>query len=206
MLQMWRCRGGYCFGLRSLSFQGRCSYVNSTRQRSSCVVYLSSTCVVRRLYCTRTAMANSDIKSSSEFHALHGFLAGHASSESHAQEKFCEPVEDKYMQTQDNEAIEELLWTAWQAVIETAKATPHHSEKRQKLVDFVLDIQKRPALAKDGKVCKVWDATVWADLPVFGAQVRENWNSSKHSMSDDCTSLTVQLRTTRALQRRSSIG
>jgi hypothetical protein len=43
----------------------------------------------------------------------------------------------------------------------------------------MLEVRNRPALERQGKVCKVWDAAVWKDLPIFGPQMREAWNEGK---------------------------
>lgn len=119
--------------------------------------------------------ASQDIKSSSEYQALHKYLHGHIDA-SAAQEKFCEPVENQFMTSQNTDSLEGLLWMAWRAVTGIAAETPFESERRQKLADFIISLESRQTLQKGGAVCKVWDQTVWKDLPVFGAQLRDEWN------------------------------
>lgn len=127
--------------------------------------------------------AHNDVKSSSSYKAAHDYLSGHVTSLAKAQDKFAGPVEDEFMSTQNAENVEGLLWTAWKSVVQLAKESAHETSKRQKLVDFVLSLQQRPKLEKGDVVCRVWDATVWSDLPVFGAEIRESWNSCKSLMN-----------------------
>lgn len=122
--------------------------------------------------------ASEEIKSTVEWLSLHKFLQGHNDLEA-TQDKFCEPVEDDYMSKQNADDVEALLWTAWKAITGTAVHTPFESDRRQRLADFVLSLKTRPDLVKGDAVCKVWDATVWKDLPVFGAQLRDVWNYGK---------------------------
>ncbi|QIW95244.1 hypothetical protein AMS68_000762 [Peltaster fructicola] len=127
--------------------------------------------------------AHNDVNSSVEYKAAHDYVSGHVTSLAKAQDKFCEPAEDKFMTTQNAEDVEGLLWKAWGGVVELAKTTADNTVHRQKLVDFVLGLQQRPKLQKGDEVCKVWDATVWSDLPVFGAQIRECWNAAASDSS-----------------------
>ena len=76
--------------------------------------------------------------------------------------------------------VEEQLWETWTALLSVAADTPHGGEdgKRQDaLVDLLMGVQSLgPLTREDGTQCKVWDMTVWEDLPVFGATVREEFN------------------------------
>ena len=93
-----------------------------------------------------------------------------------ALDAFCEPVESEYLNNKDPAAIEEALWQCWRAVVATAASVPPTSDSRKRLVDFVLEVQKRRDLSDNGKKCKVQGGEVWKDLPVFGMEMREAWN------------------------------
>jgi len=93
---------------------------------------------------------------------------------------FCEPIENRYLETTNPADVEELLWSAWQCLIGCAAATPSESAGQQKLVDLVLRLQHRAALGKEGEVCHVQGGVVWRDLPVFGWQMREAWNAGEY--------------------------
>ena len=52
----------------------------------------------------------------------------------------------------------------------------------QKLVDFVLSLQRRPILQKDDQTCQVQGMAVWKDLPTFGWSVRDAWNLGMYGL------------------------
>ena len=83
------------------------------------------------------------------------------------------------MSSQSASEVESQLWRVWKAVVATATQTPHDSPAQQKLADFVLELRNRPTLERQGKVCKVWEAVVWKDLPILGPQMREAWNDGE---------------------------
>lgn len=97
---------------------------------------------------------------------------------------FCKPVEDKYQSSGSGENLEGELREAWQSVIAAAASTPFDSPKRQRIVDFLLDLQARPAIEKNGEKCVVQAMQVWGELPLFGWVMREVWNAGKliHTM------------------------
>lgn len=101
-----------------------------------------------------------EVKQSPQYAAVAKFIAGEDSLNG-ALDTFCGDVEAKFNDTQDTEAVEELLWQAWRAVVTIAASTPHASESRQKLVDYVLEVQNQPTLSKDDQTCVVQDGTVW---------------------------------------------
>lgn len=110
------------------------------------------------------------------------YLSGHQSFED-ALEAFCRPVEDKFMNTSKSESVEPLLREACDTIISIASATTHTSENRQKLADFVVALQYRPTLMKGDSICRVNDAKVWKELPVFGMQMREAWNLGEFGLA-----------------------
>lgn len=75
----------------------------------------------------------------------------------------------------DEKELESALWEAWSSIIEVAQQTS--DDQQDGLVKAVQAVQEQGELKRDdGTVCTVWDATVWTDLPVFGAQFREAWD------------------------------
>jgi hypothetical protein len=97
-----------------------------------------------------------------------------------AVDRFADPVEHAFLSRHrgpDGEPdVEWLLWNAWYVLIETAVASDETI--RTKLVDLVLGLQRRGALASapEGHECRVWDMRVWDELPLFGPQMREALN------------------------------
>lgn len=117
------------------------------------------------------------VQHSPSYSVLKHFVTGHKQL-GHAQDAFCEPVEDKWMSTQNPDDVAGLLGSLWSSIIVLAASTSFKHSHQQKLVDFVVQLQKRPTLEKDGQVCKVEGMTVWKDLPTFGWTVRDAWNFS----------------------------
>ena len=72
------------------------------------------------------------------------------------------------------------LWDTWGTLLSVAAATPHSGEggrQQDALVDLLMGVQSQEPLTwDDGTQCKVWDMSVWQDLPIFGATVREEFN------------------------------
>lgn len=128
---------------------------------------------------------SQQVLDSKAYAALSKWLSGHTKTMGEAVDAFCQPVEDKFFQTQKSSDAEGMLWTTWQGVIGQAAATPHTSPQRQKLVDFVVSLTSRPTLSKGDSTCQIDNMTVWKDLPVLGWELREAWNLGKlcHSIT-----------------------
>jgi len=120
-----------------------------------------------------------EVKHSHEYRALTTYLSNKPQPFSNAKESFCKPTEEIFMSSQSASEVESQLWRVWKAVVATATQTPHDSPAQQKLADFVLELRNRPVLERQGKVCKVWEAVVWKDLPILGPQMREAWNDGE---------------------------
>ena len=108
-----------------------------------------------------------------------GYLrsAGAMSPDAGAAE-FTGPIDHAFLRCGAGEArLEAMLWPAWQAVISAAD-TPD-DDARTRLAELLGAIRDRGILVRpDGAECVVWDLRAHADLPVFGAQMRETWNSA----------------------------
>jgi hypothetical protein len=126
---------------------------------------------------------DDEIKNSHEYRTLTNFLSSSPQSLATALESFSKPSEDTFMNTQNASELESHLWRIWKSVVAVAATTTHDSPAQQKLTDFVLELRNRPTLKHQGNVCKVWDAVVWKDLPIFGPQMRETWNDGETILS-----------------------
>jgi len=124
--------------------------------------------------------SDHEVKTSQEYKALNTHLSNDSESLTTTLDSFCKPTEETFMNSQSASEVETQLWKIWKAVVSTATQTAHDSPARQKLADFVLEVQKRPQLECQGKACKIWDeAVVWKDLPILGPQMREAWNDGE---------------------------
>ena len=85
-------------------------------------------------------------------------------------------------------AAEGELWETWSTLLNVAADTPYSGEGEQRqdaLVDLLMGVQSQEPLTwDDGTQCKVWDMTVWEDLPIFGATVREEFNFGECKVED----------------------
>lgn len=124
--------------------------------------------------------SDHEVKTSQEYKALNTHLSNDSESLTTTLDSFCKPTEETFMNSQSASEVETQLWKIWKAVVSTATQTAHDSPGRQKLADFVLEVQKRPQLECQGKACQIWDeAVVWKDLPILGPQMREAWNDGE---------------------------
>jgi hypothetical protein len=69
--------------------------------------------------------------------------------------------------------LEGPLWNLWAGVNGAAKQLPAVHDR---LIDLLAAFRQLPDLKRDGQVVEVWDMVVWKDLPIWGADVRENYN------------------------------
>ena len=147
---------------------------------------------------------SQEVLDSPEYGVLTKYLAGDIQTEADALDAFCQPIENKYMQTANPPDVEGLLWRAWESVVAVAASTAYGSRNRQKLADsFMLDLLYRPTLSKDGQDCVVEGMTVWRDLPVFGWELREAWDlgSSSQPYGMDAVTDSCQCRSRDKQQR-----
>ncbi|EME45056.1 hypothetical protein DOTSEDRAFT_70930 [Dothistroma septosporum NZE10] len=123
------------------------------------------------------------VQQSKQHEAVRGFVSGSLNLET-ALEKFCAPVEKGWKSSKDAEEVEEHLSLSWQSLVAAAATTSFTEASQQKLVDFVMTLQERSVLEKDGQVCQVQGMTVWDDLPTFGWKIRDAWNLTPDEGSD----------------------
>jgi hypothetical protein len=128
--------------------------------------------------------SDNEVTNSQEYKTLNTHLSDDSDSLATTLDSFCKPTEETFMKSQSASEVENQLWRVWKAIATIATQTAHDSPGRQKLADFVLEVQKRPQLECKGEVCKIWDeAVVWKDLPILGPQMREAWNDGEFRCS-----------------------
>jgi len=135
-----------------------------------------------------TLNASQEVQQSAQFRALDAYFTGKSAGIGEAVQEFCAPVEQHADGNADEEKLEEQLRISWQAVTTKAAATPFSDSGLQKLADFVVQVQARPGVQREGRTVKVHDAALWHELPVFGWQVREAWNADSSDDNDDAES------------------
>lgn len=95
------------------------------------------------------------------------------------------PVNAAFVESRDPEqAVETVLWAAWMSVVGAAEASGGAAQER--LVALVTKISGEdvPARADGRRDCRVWGLQVYADLPVFGAQMREEWDVTRDASAE----------------------
>jgi hypothetical protein len=136
--------------------------------------------------------SDNEVKNSQEYKALNDHLSTDSDSLTNTLDSFCKPTEETFMKSQSASEVETQLWRVWKAITTISTQTAHDSPGRQKLADFVLEVQKRPQLECKGEVCKIWDeAVVWKDLPILGPQMRVAWNDGEIHCSFCCPRFAV---------------
>lgn len=124
-------------------------------------------------------IASSEVQGSSQYTALNEYISENTLELESALDKFSQAAEQQFQTTEDPSRVQEELEKSWRSVVSIAAETSFTDAGMQKLVDFVLELQSRPDLEKDGKTCKVQEMIVWKDLPTFGWQMRDAWNFGK---------------------------
>ena len=72
--------------------------------------------------------------------------------------------------------LETALWKTWSDFLSLVAKTPHTTQ--QPLVDCLQALRKAPnPKSEDGKPYEIWGQEFkWENLPLFGPQVREEWD------------------------------
>lgn len=92
--------------------------------------------------------------------------------------RFVAPIRSAFSQPESPASrIEELLWAAWPQVIGVAVESA--DGRQEKIVDLLSAIRRQGALTRDhdGRECRVWGLRVYDDLPIFAAEMREDWDA-----------------------------
>jgi hypothetical protein len=72
-----------------------------------------------------------------------------------------------------NEDAESFLWSLWTLLADTSKRIPLDDPRLQHLVEILKALN-----AKQTGSVEIWGSQheLWADMPLFGAVMREEWN------------------------------
>lgn len=72
-----------------------------------------------------------------------------------------------------NEDAEGFLWSLWSLLADVAKRIPLDDPRLQQLVEILKALN-----AKQTGSVEIWGSQheLWADMPLFGAVMREEWN------------------------------
>lgn len=98
-------------------------------------------------------------------------------------------VEDLAAAVEEADDVEGALWELWGSIVAIAART--EPENQLDLVALVVALRER------GDVDTVWELSLWTDLPVLGAQLREAWSWAAPPSTDDDTWLNVNAFTAR---------
>ncbi|KAF2159395.1 hypothetical protein M409DRAFT_71062 [Zasmidium cellare ATCC 36951] len=126
---------------------------------------------------------SNTIQQSPQYAALSDYISNKIELNG-ALDKFSSPAENEWTSSTSAEEVEEQLTLSWRSIISQAAQTSFKDAAQQKLADFVVGLQQRPALQKDGQTCQVQGTIVWKDLPTFGWSIRDAWNQAAGPDSD----------------------
>jgi hypothetical protein len=91
---------------------------------------------------------------------------------------FTKPTREAFVTGRSEQPqLENSLWRSWASIVDIAIEVPH--ESHGPLIEIVRAVQKQNvADNEDASEIEIWGEKlkVWRDMPVFGAQAREQWN------------------------------
>lgn len=88
---------------------------------------------------------------------------------------FVKPLYDLYAEKHPNESqLADALDALWTAFLSKVLSIPCNDPEQGRLVTFVNAIKSLPP--PDQPAPQIWGLSLWSDLPILGASVRERWN------------------------------
>lgn len=107
-----------------------------------------------------------------KFNTLFGLLdkaIGSSTSGTDANEAVANSIDE----ISNRDEPEGFLWTLWTLLIEISKRIPLDDPRAQSLVEITQKLK-----VKQSATVEVWGSTysLWTDMPLFGAVMREAWN------------------------------
>lgn len=114
-----------------------------------------------------------------KFNTLFGLLdkaIGSSTSGTDANEAVANGIDE----ISNRDEPEGFLWTLWTLLIEISKRIPLDDSRAQSLVEITQKLK-----AKQSATVEVWGSTysLWTDMPLFGAVMREAWNGELKTAS-----------------------
>ncbi|KAL9124556.1 MAG: hypothetical protein Q9217_006121 [Psora testacea] len=97
-------------------------------------------------------------------------------------DRLAAPIEELYDAGEVSEA-EGSLWETWQIFNSIVTQIPHDDPAQMKLVELLKGLKQRPTQGERPR--EIWGLSLWADLPMFGAVVREIWNDPAQLIKAD---------------------
>jgi hypothetical protein len=89
--------------------------------------------------------------------------------------RFIQPIYDLYAEKLPNESqLADALDALWTALLDIAQSTPHNDPAQDRLVFFTKAVKSLSP--PDRPTPEIWGLSLWSDLPILGASVRERWN------------------------------
>lgn len=92
-----------------------------------------------------------------------------------AAQKFTSAVASSFSSGQ-YEGLEGDMWRLWGIINNSVREATPDSPDIEKMVLLIAAIKRLPTLKKGPEEAYVWGMQVWSDLPIFGANMREDWN------------------------------
>jgi hypothetical protein len=117
---------------------------------------------------------NIDVAQGQASAALDSYLTSGAKLQD-AVSRFTRPVSDLHDHaTADESSIGNALDALWTAILNTVLSTPYTDPKQDRLVSFINAIKSLPPPGQHRP--QIWGLSLWPDLPILGATMRERWN------------------------------
>lgn len=89
--------------------------------------------------------------------------------------RFTQPVCDLYTEMVPNEReLADALDALWNALLDIAQSTPYNDPVQDRLVSFIKAVKSLPP--PDRPAPEIWGLSLWSDLPILGAGIRERWD------------------------------
>lgn len=111
------------------------------------------------------------------FDLLHKYLEGSVSDRTAIAAQLTAPVNNPPSDTTPR-SIENYLWLLWDLFIDIARQVPNNHPWQGKLVELLAAIKHLPAPRHPERQSfeRYWGFRLWNNLPILGADIRENWN------------------------------
>jgi hypothetical protein len=89
---------------------------------------------------------------------------------------FVQSLYDLYAENLPSESqLANALDTLWMALLDIAQSTAYSDLTQDRLVAFVKAVKSLPPPSQPAP--QVWGLSLWSDLPILGATIRERWNT-----------------------------